>query len=152
MDSGMASIREQILEAAVAALNANRPSGIPAATRLRGAYAAAQLPVITVFYQDDTPRKPGGSRSPVVQRTMTLVVECRHKADQADTAIETALDPMICWVVKTLSGSTFGGLAMEVVERTTKPEVSMKEALHGRTEVPFDVLYQTKTNDMEFKS
>lgn len=144
----MASLREQIINAAVAALNVSRPAGVPPATRLRKSYESAQLPAITVYYTGDTAQKPSGARSPIVKRVMTLVVECRAAADQ----VETILDPLLVWAVKTLAPSTLGGLVSEIAEKTTIPEVAIKEAMHGKTALSFEVTYQTNTGDMEAKS
>lgn len=145
----MATVREQILDAVVTALNAGAPAGFPVATRTNpDPYEPGALPAVTVFPTDESVSDVGASghrRGPVTNRRLTFRVECRAIGEPP----ETALDPMIAWVVKALAGSTMGGLAHDVQEQRTEWVVEAAEEVYGLASVEFAVDYRTLTNNLE---
>ena len=111
----MASVREQIVVAAIAALNAGTPGGVPAAERTRStAVEEAGLPSIIVYPTRETSAS-APAHGPIVHRRLTLAVECRAKGD-GTVRPDQAVDPLVVWVIKALAGSVLGGLAHVIEE------------------------------------
>lgn len=99
----MASIRDQIIAAAITALNTGRPAGIPVAERVRTAdLTPAELPAITVYPTHSTPEEIGGGGGPLVRARLAFVVECRAAGTDAIRP-DAAVDPLYVWVVQKLA-------------------------------------------------
>ena len=152
----MSSIREQIVAAAVVALNTGRPADVPEFVRTRVEdLRATQLPANDIHPAQ--PRiagpGPGGANSPLVRRAITLRVRMSAGPNAGlGLAPDQAADPSYVWAVKVLSGNRFGGLATGTLEVDPPDEGGF--TFRYVDDVPvceivadFEVQYQTKTND-----
>lgn len=98
----MASVRDQIVAAAIVALNTGTPVGVPQAERVRtAAIEPSELPSIIVYPSHDTNEAIGGDGGPLVRARFTMVVECRA-AGTSSIRPDQAVDPLYVWVVKAL--------------------------------------------------
>lgn len=146
----MATIRERILDAMVAAFNTSAPLGVPVAVRRRlPMIETSMLPFVDIMpVQEQTQSATSRLSSPVVRRTMRVKVRCWAAGDSA----EAACDTMVAWATKALAGNTLGGLAHDIEELGTEWQSAIVDAQYGVAEVEFAVSYQTKTADQELHS
>jgi len=153
----VSSIREQIVAAAVTALNTSKPAGVPAPVRTRlDSPGAAQLPAFTVYQVAETvepmrdERAGRTSRGPVVRRTLLLAVEVVTKAGTAEEP-DKAADPILVWATKALAaGGTFSGLANNRLDEIgTKFEYEQGETSFCRATMTFRCEYQSSANDAD---
>ena len=153
----MSTIREQIVAAAVTALNTARPTGVPAAIRTRlDSPSAAQLPALTVYQAAESvepmhrERMGAAQRGPVVKRTLFLNVEVVTKAGATEEP-DKAADPILAWAVKSVVGAgTMNGLANNAADEVgTKFEYDQSETSFCRATTTFRIEYQSRTSDAE---
>jgi hypothetical protein len=140
----MASIRDQILDAVVLALNTDAPIGIPVAIRRR-VTQLAELPAIDVAPVKEQVERIGGRWGPLKQRSFYFKVRCWAR----DDAPEKAADAMVVWATKALSGNYLGGLVQSLEESSSEWQDEAAETIYGVAEVEFLAAYQTKTADQE---
>lgn len=141
----MASIRDQILDAVVAALNTATPAGVPQAARHRlTPYELANLPAIDVAPIEEQAEGIGPRLNPsAVKRTLRFKVRCWARGD----APEVAADAMVSWATKVLAGNRLGGLAHGIEEVGTSWTDDVSNDVFGVAEVEFIAQYQTKAAD-----
>ena len=111
----MPTIREQIIQAAVSAVNANRPDDVPECTRTKlEPTENGSLPALTCFpYREIvTSTKPGGRWGPTVDRVLYLRFVAQAQGKPADASA----DPILAWLTKALGGQTFNGLTDDTQE------------------------------------
>lgn len=107
----MSSIREQVVVAVVAALNA----GGPPCTFERSRTAAvgdAEMPSGVVYPVRDVPQQDFVSHAPVVRSRLSLLFELRALGT-ASVRPDQAVDPLYAWVVSKLATNTLGGLVFD---------------------------------------
>lgn len=147
----MASIREQLIAAAVTALNTSRPVGVPQFVRARTySIKPDQLPSADVFPVDDTPNIGPSPNAPIYERRLVLRVASIGKDGDGKTA-DQAIDPALVWAEKTLNESTLGGLALSVRPIKTTFEYEDVDAFVCRASSDFLVIYVTRRTDPESK-
>lgn len=141
----MATIREQIIDAAVAAVNNSAPAGVPVCVRtLMQPAETAQLPAITVFpVREEIDPSKTGRWGPLIVRTLYLRFVIYATGDPADGA----LDPIVEWVAKQLGGSTLGGLAQDAVEHELTWQYDEGNYAVAAVAMDFRVTYQTRRDD-----
>lgn len=148
----MSSIRDQIIAAAVVALNAStdqsgnaRPSGMPQADRLRmEPYQLEDLPAIVVMPLREEVEPLKDSRwGPLVNRVLTLRVACYAAGNPADELI----DPMLTWAVATLDSNQLGGLANDILEGLIEWQYASEDQPFAVALADFRIMYQTKRAD-----
>lgn len=150
----MASVRDKIVAAAVAALNTGTPVGVPAADRVRTAEVApSELPSIVVFPVRDEPEEVGGGGGPIVLSRLTLVAECRAQGT-ASVRPDEALDPLATWVVKALANKQLpngagGVLNNDILEGSTSFSYESGETPMSLAAVEMIVVYQHLVADPE---
>ncbi len=103
----MSTIRQQIINGFVAALNTNRPGGIPTATGDPADPTAVQ-PALAVFPMKD-PARPVNGTSPVVGRNMVLRFQAVGVSGGGLTAVQ-AVDPLVAWITLNVGHQRLGGL------------------------------------------
>jgi hypothetical protein len=111
----MQSIRDRIVDAAIAAINTGAPAGMPKADDSRmEPYKPEELPSINVFelLEEDSNEAHDGRWGPLLERVMTLRVEMRTAGDPP----RKALDAMYCWVAQQLGNQQFGRLCDQCIE------------------------------------
>ena len=153
----MSTIREQIVSAAVTALTAGAPAGVPAPVRTRlDSPGADQLPALTVYQVMETvetmrdAKAGAASRGPLIRRSLLLSVEVLTKAGTGVEPDKVA-DPILAWVTKALAAAgTFGGLANHPADEVgTKFEYEQAETSFCRATQTFRIEYQTRADDAE---
>lgn len=141
------SIREQIIQAAVSALNADRPAGVPECTRVSAlAVASKALPRFSVYpVKEETQRI---NRGAICRRTFTLRVECQAAAlVMGPEPVDALVDVMLEHATRTLAGNELGGLANSVEEAGTEWEIVAADMLVCGAVIDFVIEYQTLHND-----
>jgi hypothetical protein len=143
-----ASVRSQIVTAAITAINTSPPGGVPTAddTRLES-YTAGELPAITVFeVREEAETEKEGRWSYFVKRTFTLRIEIRIAATVA-LAARAAMDPLYVWIGQTLGGNQFGGLAEDCHEALLEWQYAAEDQPYTLLQLDFRILYSTLKSD-----
>lgn len=141
----MATIREQIINAAVAAVNSGAPSGVPQCVRtVMQPSEQDQLPTITVFpFREEIDNLKTGRWGPLIVRTLYLRFVIYASGNPADGA----LDPIVEWVSRQLGGSNLGGLAQDAVEHELTWQYDEGNFAVAAVAMDFRITYQTLRND-----
>lgn len=148
----MSSVRSRIIDAAIAQLNTNTPSGVPAAddTRLES-YTPGELPSILVFEnreQGETEKE--GRWAYFVKKALTLRVEIRI-AETDVLKSRAAMDPIYCWCVQQIAAPNqapvFGGLAEDSYESQLEWQYAAEDQAFTLLQIDFRVEYSTIKND-----
>jgi hypothetical protein len=145
----MSSIREQIIEAAIVALNTGRPGGVPAADRTRmEPYQAGDLPAVTVMpVREGMVHEKSSRWAYYLKRTLTFRVECRVAGNPADEL----LDPLLTWAGQALAtppnGAAFGGLAEDCIETLCEWQYAAQDQPYAMAMLDFTVEYVTLKAD-----
>ena len=148
------SIREQIMKAAVAALNGpGRPAGVPAADRLRvETYTPSELPAICVLpVREDVLPMKDTRWGPLVERQMMLRVACYVGQDAPDQA----LDPILQWATVALDGlrpngdqnAPFAGIVLDVIEAQLEWQFAPEELPYAVCFMDWRIYYTTERGD-----
>ena len=139
----MPTIRAQILDLALAALNTGTPAGVPAATSIRLApLEDAEAPAIAVYPGSESVEPASNRPGPLVKRELELVVECRVVGDNPDDL----LDPLLDWTTTALAGIE-SSLFHDIQETGTEFRFELSGQVYGLAVQRFRVLYQTaRTN------
>lgn len=112
------SKRDQIVAAAVAALNAGADKPCTAYRSRVDAFAATELPAFVVFPVENDPERMGPNTT---KHKFTLRVECLTKGEAPQ---DQALDPLLVYVVKTLyADAAFTALLKGLEEGPTRWDV-----------------------------
>jgi hypothetical protein len=158
----VSTIRDQICDAIIDALNTDTPEGVPDASDTRGD-EVDPIPGIVVYLVSDqvetgTGQTVGTERMqfrpmhlPAVVRMARLIVEERAGEDD-ETPARKAVDPLAAWAVKALSGNRLGGLAHELYEVRTDFQYAQRDRMYVRAAHEFCVAYSSRTNDAELKA
>jgi hypothetical protein len=154
----VSSIREQIVIALIAALNAGvAGSGITGLTIHRERTRPIEidsLPAILVYADDDVPKTLAGQvyAAPLTERQLTLAVECRAQGT-SNVPPDAALDPVLVYAAKTvLANERFGGLASGVEEGKTVWASREGDVPVASARLSFTVRYRTSRLDPTSKS
>ncbi|HLE61034.1 MAG TPA: hypothetical protein VI700_05815 [Thermoanaerobaculaceae bacterium] len=148
----MSSIREQIVVAAIAALNSGRPATVPAIERFRGLdVEPSQLPSGTLVEGKEHIQRSKNKFSPLVDRAFRFALKWRaaRPAGDASAGPGTAIDPMLNWATATLPRNTFGGLALDVEEVSILWTPQQGEKFFMLAVQEFELTYTTRVNDAE---
>lgn len=139
------SVRDQIIETAVAALNTSRPPGIPAAVRIRmEPYQVTDLPAITVApHTDETTTLKNDRWGPVLDRLLIL----RVAIYVAGPAPDALADPMAVWCEKVLNSNALGGLANDLLPGRFEWQYASEDQQYALLLADFHVWYQTLRAD-----
>ena len=140
----MSTIREQIINAAVAVLNTGTPAGVPQCVRtLMQPSEQAQLPALTVFpFREEINNKATGKWGPIITRTMYLRFVAYASGDPADGA----LDPIVAWI-STIGGQQFGGLANDTIEHELNWQYDEGNYQVAAVAMDFRIEYSTLRTD-----
>jgi hypothetical protein len=145
-----ASVRSQIVDAAIALLNTSTPGGIPATddTRLES-YSAegGELPAISLFeIREEMETEKEGRWSYFLKRTFTMRVEMRI-AETVAVKARAAMDPLYVWVGSQLGGQQFGALAEDCYEALAEWQYAAADQPYTLLQLDFRVLYSTLKTD-----
>ena len=143
----MASIRDRILEALLAALSASGgPAGLLVTEERTHPVQTEQLPLIGLYFDDEEPLPLDKQvfRAPVTQKLLRVTVEYRAAVGSPITAPRKAIDPLYLWTMQQLGADeTFGGLAMGLTEGPTKWLSQEADAIVAAAAQTFIVHYRT---------
>lgn len=146
----MSSLRTQLMDKVVAALGATgKPSGLLVERRTKVAAESSQLPKLMVSRAKEEVHKAVPNRkSPLVERKLTLRLDCW--ATGADA--EEALEAILIWITGVMQADqSWGNLAMETDEETTEWDAAIEDLTLGHAWVEYSIRYTTKTADQEVK-
>jgi hypothetical protein len=138
----MSSVREQIVQAAVALLNTAAPPGMPVFTRTRlEPYGAEELPAGTVrALREEIEYEKGGKWGPFRKRTFTL------RASLFCLGHEGNLDDMVVWVTSQLDGQ-FTPLIEDCIEGLYDFQTALEDHPYCALALDFRVHYHTIVGD-----
>lgn len=141
----MSTIREQIIEAAVAAVNTGTPTGVPQCVRTQmQPTETAALPALTCFpIREEIADNKTGRWGPLIVRTLYLRFVVYASGNPADAA----LDPIVLWIGQQLGGSQLGGLAQDAVEHELTWQYDEGNFAVAAAALDFRIEYQTLRND-----
>jgi hypothetical protein len=145
----MSTLRAQIVDAVVAALNTGRPAGIPEASRLRQSqFEASETPSISVYPANESIQQATRVPGPLVKRELQIVVEARVAGDEPDAL----LDPSLSWIEQAVTRleSALIHDAPEAV--SVQHEFAVGTVPHGVARVAFVVRFQTRRDNPEAAS
>lgn len=144
----MSSVRNQILDAVVTALNTDRPAGIPAARRRRiHPYEMEDVPAIDVVPVEESVEGIGGRLAVNANRRLQFAVRCWAAGD----APEVAADALLLWAVKALDGNRLGGLVESLFEVRTGWVFDVGDTVVGVAETVFLAEYATRRGSADIK-
>ena len=150
----MASIREQIIQAVVTALDgAGKPQGLTVHRYRTRPIEKDKLPAQVVYPSGsggsvaETTSLYGGMADDVL-RELRVRVESRATGEPADQA----LDPLYLWSVRSIMADpTLGGLAFSIREEATSFDAAEFEEVIGAAATDFIVEYVTSRDDPEIQ-
>ncbi len=142
----MATLRKQIVDALVLALNTARPGGVPEATRLRQAQNEREAqPAISVYPGEETIKPATNRVSPLVVRSLQVVVEARVTGDEPDVL----LDPLLAWIEASVT-SAVSTLWHDAPQATlVAHEYAIGAVPHGLARLTFLIEYHTRRTSPE---
>lgn len=150
------SIREQIIGAVMAALNAgaNPPAGLTIHRERTRAIEIDSLPAIMVYADDDVP-KPLAQQvyaAPLTERQLSLALECRAQGT-GSVSPDEALDPVLVFAaLAVFADEKFGGLANGVEEGRTVWSSRESDAPVAAAKWTITIKYRTSRLDPTSKS
>lgn len=145
----MPSIREQIIDALIDALNTDRPPEMPIAERARGkALNHALLQKIIVYPVRDSADNVHGTRSPLVRRTLEIAIEC-WAPETEDLSADAAADPLLVYVIGRLTNNRLGGLCHSLEEAETNIAMAQAERIICLATITMVADYQHRHGDLE---
>jgi hypothetical protein len=138
----VSTVREQVMTAAIARLNASPPSGIPAFTRTRfEPYGAEELPAATVkWLREEIEYEKGGKWGPYRRRVATMRLSLYCLGD------ESVLDPMIVWATSQLDGQ-FSPLIEDCIEALYEFQYALEDERYVGLALDFRIHYHTIVGD-----
>jgi hypothetical protein len=141
------TVREQILQAILAAANDSPDPGVPVTTRSNISIEESdQLPSIS-FYptREEVDSAPNnlGRFGPLITRTVYV----RFAVLVAGEVPDAEADPIVGYLSKKISGNGFGGLVNDSVEHGTEWIYSETDERVVGTFVDFRIEYQTSRTD-----
>lgn len=147
----MSSVRERIVEAAVAALNSGTPIGVPAAERATTiAIDSHTLPKLLVYVgPKDRASDVGGKRGPLRAREMQLTIEAWTLGTD-ELSPDAVADPLLVWVIKALEDQSLSGLVTGLREQETEFELARgADGPVCRAAVTMVAEYSQRAGDLE---
>lgn len=143
----MASRREAVVEAVVAALNGpGKPAALTVHRSRTRPVDKDDLPAQIVYLLSETiPTEYG---VPAVDRELVLAVETRAQGNPPDEA----LDEYLSWSVRALmTDFTLGGAAMRVTEQSTDWLAEELDKIYGAAQQRFLVTFRTRHDDPDLE-
>lgn len=140
----MASVREQIIAAALAALNTAPPAGVPTVTRTRmEPYTPDELQeqAATIkAMREEISYEQGGKWGPHRRRVLTLRMSIYGIGD------ESVLDPTAVWATSVLDGQ-FSPLIEDCIEALYEFHYASEDERYVALDLDFRIHYHTAVGD-----
>lgn len=150
----MSSIRQQVMDAMLSALNTGRPGTVPQIGKWTGlAVEDSHLPFSSLARAKEVISPVGTRSAPIVRRTLRVEIEhlVAGTATPSATAEENA-EPLLSWNVKALVGNSLGGLAIELNEGEITWTLEQADRPYVRVTHRFEVVYTTHANDADLRT
>lgn len=149
----MSTVRQDIRDAAIAALNAAPPTGVPETTKRRYIPGAKLTgPILAAFFGEELDERPQGSAGAIVKRTMTLAIQGAVVVEDPEQA-DDAMEPLLEHVVSIMGDTRLGGLAHDVAEVSTLWAASDQAGAFVLVALMrWRIQYQTKRDDLTRRS
>lgn len=146
------TVRSDIRDQVIAELNADLPTGVPEASRRRyvpGTKLDAAR--IAVFFVEEPVSRPGSRAMPIVQRKLTVAVQCVLPVEDPEDA-DDAMESLLEHVVARLGDTYLGGLATDMRELGTQWAGDSSTGLYVFMALTrWEVEYQTQRADLTKK-
>jgi hypothetical protein len=144
----MTTIRQQVRDAAIDAINVDRDPDIPEATKRRWVPGeSAQCPMISVFFVEEPATGIGGRHGGLVERALRIAVQSIAAGELPEFS-DDLVEPMLAHVVSRLGNTNLGGLALDIVELSTKWESATADRHYVAATQIWSINYQTKRHDL----
>lgn len=142
------SRRESILVAALAALNgAGKPAGVTVHRQRTRPIDKDALPAMVVYTLSEATTRGDGPRGYKARRGVRVRVECRMSVAD-ETPADTAIDPLVSWVVKAMmTDPQWGELAHNTQEDATTWDADESDLVYAAAAVDFTIDYVTAAGD-----
>lgn len=143
----MSTVREQIINAAMAAMNADRPAGVPECTRVSAlSFTTKALPKFSLYPVKEEVQRI--NRGAICRRTFTLRIECQAGAMMlGPEPVDAMVDSMLAHATSTLAGNELGGLVNSIEEVAVEWDFAASDTVVVGAIIDFVVDYQTLHND-----
>lgn len=145
------SVRQQIRDASIAALNASNPTGVPECGKRR--YIPGEKltePRMAAFFGEEDATRPGGRSGPITKRALILVIQAMVGVETPDEA-DDAIEPMLEHITGVLGDTNLGGLALDVTEVSTLWASGEAGRFYLVALTRWRIEYQTKRDDLSAK-
>lgn len=145
------TIRQDIRDAAIAALNAAPPAGVPVCGKRR--YVAGEkitAPRLAAFFGEEDVTQPQGRGGPLAKRTLVLVLQAIAVCETPDEA-DDAVEPMLEHITAIMGDTNLGGLALGVTEIGTLWASGESSVFVIAALTRWRIEFQTLRNDLNAK-
>lgn len=145
------SIRQDIRDAAIAALNAAPPTGVPSTGKRR--YIPGEKltePRLAAFFGEEDASRPGGRSAPLTKRSLTLIIQAMISVENPQDADDT-VEPLLVHIVDVMGETNLGGLALDVSEVSTLWASGEAGRFYLVALTRWKIEYQTKRDDLGAK-
>lgn len=141
------TIRLEILQAALALLNTNRPPDVPEVT-MRRSFPAEKVTEnrMAVFLGQDNIDEPRSAHDPVGRHRMLLGVQCVAPTDDV-TELDAITEPMLAWASVCLGIGNLGGRIHWTREVGTVWEPEYLDLYIQKATATFEISYQALRAD-----
>lgn len=141
------TIRLEILQAALALLNTNRPADVPEVT-MRRSFPGEKVTEsrMAVFLGQDNLDEPRSAHDPVGRHRMLLGVQCVAPTDDV-TELDAITEPMLAWASVCLAIGNLGGRIHWTREVGTVWEPEYLDLYIQKATATFEISYQALRAD-----
>lgn len=145
------TLRTDVRDAAIAALNAAPPTGVPDCGKRRymPGEKLTQARMAAFFGEEDVTR-PGGRGGPIVKRDLILVVQAMVAVENPADA-DDAVEPLLEHIVDVMGNTNLGGLALDVTEISTLWASGNAGMFYLVALTRWKIEFQTKRDDLNLK-
>lgn len=144
----MSTVRQQVRDAVIDALNAERLPEIPRATKRRWVPGESnRCPSIGVFFLEEQNTPVGGRHGGLVERGLRIAVQCVNAtSDPAES--DDSVEPLLEHVVDRLGSTNLDGNILDTTELGTKWEAAKADLHYIAATMVWAINFQTKRNDL----
>jgi hypothetical protein len=145
------SVRQEIRDAAIAAINADTPTGLPECGKRRYVPGEnTQESRMAAFFAEEDGSRPGGRAGPITKRALILVIQAIAAVETPEEA-DDAVEPMLEHITAVMGDTNLGGLALDVTEVSTLWATGQASLVHVVALTRWRIEYQTKRDDLTLK-
>jgi hypothetical protein len=145
------TIRQQIRDAAIEALNTNRPTDVPEAGKRR--WTPGQkitAPRLAAFFGEEDVQQPQGRSGPLAKRYLILVLQAVAVVEDPAEA-DDAIEPILAHIVDVMGDTNLNGLALSITEIATLWATGESSVFVIAALSRWRIEYQTLRDDLNAK-